>query len=185
MRILVHICCAPCFTYPHKALIEEGHEVLGLWYNPNIHPFEEYRKRLQTLQRYQFLKKAEIIYRDEYPLEEFLAGMVHWTEEEKPRCEYCYRLRLERTAREAKEMGFEAFTTTLTLSKYKPIALIKKIGEEMGEKYGIPYLHRDFRVGWKESIEISKELDLYRQPYCGCIFSERDRYCRELVWNEK
>ena len=181
MRVLVHICCAPCFTYPHKALVEEGHEVTGFWYNPNIQPFEEYRKRLETLQRYQFLTGAEIIYRDEYPLEEFLTGMIHWMDEGKSRCEFCYRTRLERTAREAKEMDFDAFSTSLTLSKYQPVALIKKIGEEAGRKYGIPYLHRDFRVGWKESIKISKELDLYRQPYCGCIFSERDRYYRKLV----
>ncbi len=185
MRLLVHICCAPCFTYPHKALQEEGHELVGFWYNPNIHPFEEYRRRLQTLQRYQFLKGAEIIYRDEYPLEDFLTEMIHWMDEGKSRCEYCYRMRLERTAREAKEMGFEAFTTTLTLSKHQLTDLIGRIGEKAGEKYDIPYLHRDFRAGWKESIEISKELDLYRQPYCGCIFSEMDRYYRELVKSEK
>lgn len=181
MHLLVHICCAPCFTYPHKALVEEGHEVVGFWFNPNIHPFEEYRRRLQTLQRYQFLTGAGVIYHNEYPLEEFLRGILRWMDEGRPRCEYCYNIRLERTAKEARKMGYDAFSTTLTLSKYQSVPLIKKIGEKLSKKYGIPYFHRDFRNGWKESIRISREYDLYRQPYCGCIFSEMDRYYRKLV----
>ncbi|UCG68294.1 MAG: epoxyqueuosine reductase QueH [Thermoplasmata archaeon] len=176
MKILVHVCCAPCFTYPHKRLIEEGHEVVGFFYNPNIHPFTEYRARLHSLQRYSSLKPVKIIYKDEYPLKEFLEGQLQIINNGKNRCEFCIGKRMDESAKTAKEKGFDAFTTTLLESKYQPHDLIKKIGEDLAKKYQIKFHYEDFRSGWKESINLSNDLELYRQKYCGCIFSELERY---------
>ncbi len=177
-KVLVHICCAPCFTYPHKKLAEDGHEVVGLFYNPNIHPYQEYQKRLHCVQRYSALKPVEIIYNTEYDLEKFLRGALKYIDEGKQRCEYCIRTRLENTVKTAagSDHDFDAFTTTLLESKYQPHELIRDIGAELGKKYGVEFYYEDFRTGWKESIELSKEYELYRQKYCGCIFSEMERY---------
>lgn len=179
MKILVHVCCAPCFTYPHKHLVEEGHEVVGFFYNPNIHPYNEYKNRLHALQRYSAIKPVGVIYKDEYPLEEFIRGQVKTMDEGKKRCEFCFEKRLNETAKAAKEKGFNAFTTTLLESKYQPHEQIKSIGEKCAKNYDIEFYYEDFREGWKDSIDISKSLDLYRQKYCGCIFSEMERYMKK------
>lgn len=176
MKLLIHICCAPCFTYPHKRLIEEGHEVTGFFYNPNIHPYTEYRARLHALERYTALKSVEVIYRDEYPIEEFIRGQLRTIDEGKKRCEFCFEKRLGETARTAKEKGYDAFTTTLLESKHQPHESIKGIGESCAEKHQTKFYYEDFRKGWKESIHLSKELELYRQKYCGCVFSEMERF---------
>ncbi len=178
MKILVHICCAPCFTYPHKHLIGEGHEVTGFFCNPNIHPYTEYRARLHALQRYTALRPVEIIYKDEYPLEEFLRGQLKAMDEGKKRCEFCFERRLGETAKIAKDGGYDAFTTTLLESKHQPHELIKDIADKCANKHDTKFFYEDFRCGWKESIRISNELELYRQKYCGCIFSEMERYNR-------
>jgi predicted adenine nucleotide alpha hydrolase (AANH) superfamily ATPase len=157
---------------------EDGHEVVGLFYNPNIHPYQEFQKRLHCLQRYSALKPVDIIYNTSYDLENFLKGAIDHMAQNKDRHEYCIRLRLEETAKTAAESdrNFDAFTTTLLESKYQPHELIRELGTELGKKYGVEFYYEDFRTGWKDSIKISKELDLYRQKYCGCIFSERERY---------
>ena len=176
MNLLVHVCCAPCFTYPHKRLVEERHEITGFFYNPNIHPFTEYKARLHALERYTALRPVKVIYRDEYPLNEFLSGQIKAMDEGKKRCEFCFHKRLGETAKIAKENGYDGFTTTLLESKHQPHELISAIGKECGDRYGIDFYYEDFRSGWKESIQISKSLELYRQKYCGCIFSEKERY---------
>jgi predicted adenine nucleotide alpha hydrolase (AANH) superfamily ATPase len=176
LKILVHVCCAPCFTYPHKKLREEGHEVVAFFFNPNIHPLTEYKARLHALQRYSALKPVEVIYKDEYPLEEFIRGQLGKIDQDKKRCEFCYDTRLSETAKIAKEKGFDAFTSTLLESKHQPHELIISKAEEASNKYDIQFYYQDFRQGWKESIKISKDMDLYRQKYCGCIFSEKERY---------
>lgn len=175
MRILVHICCAPCFTYPHNRLSEEGHEVVGFFYNPNIHPLSEFKARLHALQRYTALKPVDVIYKDEYPLEEFIRGQLKTIDEGKSRCEFCYDTRLKETAKMARQKGFDAFTSTLLESRHQPHDLIRSKAEEASKEYGIPFFYEDFRSGWKQSIKISKDLELYRQRYCGCIFSEKER----------
>jgi predicted adenine nucleotide alpha hydrolase (AANH) superfamily ATPase len=176
LKILVHICCAPCFTYPHKRLIQEGHEVTGFFFNPNIHPYTEYKARLHALERYTALKPVDVIFKNEYLLEDFIRGQLKMIDDGKKRCEFCFEKRLGETALAAKEKGFDAFTTTLLESKYQPHELINEIGEGYAKKYDIEFYYEDFRAGWKESIALSKELDLYRQKYCGCIFSEMERY---------
>ncbi len=175
MNILVHVCCAPCFTYPHKRLFEEGHDVVGFFFNPNINPYTEYKARLHALKRYTALKPVEMIYKNEYPLEEFIRGQLKAIDGGKKRCEFCIEIRLKETAKTASENGFDAFTSTLLESKYQPHDLIKEIGVRSAEEYSTEFYYEDFRVGWKESVAISRELELYRQKYCGCIFSEMER----------
>ena len=179
MKILIHICCAPCLTYPHKRLVEEGYEVTGFFYNPNIHPYTEYKARLHALQRYSALKPVNIIYKDEYPLENFIRGQLKTMDGGKKRCEFCFEKRLSETAKTAKKNGFDAFTTTLLESKHQPHEMIKDLGNLCAKKYDTNFYYEDFRVGWKESIYLSKELELYRQKYCGCIFSEMERYRKD------
>jgi predicted adenine nucleotide alpha hydrolase (AANH) superfamily ATPase len=178
MQILVHVCCAPCFTYPHKKLLEGGHEVTGFFFNPNIHPYTEYRMRKQTVERYTALKPVKVFYKDEYPLEDFIRGQLTTLDKNKKRCEFCINSRLNETAKFAKENEFSAFTTTLLESKHQPHDLIKEIAQKCANQYDIEFYYEDFRTGWKESISISKEMELYRQKYCGCIFSEKERFTK-------
>jgi hypothetical protein len=155
-------------------LRQEGHEVYGHFYNPNIHPYLEYKKRLDTVEVYAGQEGLPIMREDHYPLEGFLRQVAF---REEDRCRHCYRLRLGKTAQIAKSGCFSAFTTTLLYSRFQKHDLIRIIGEEVAVKYDIPFLYRDFREGWSEGVRISKALGLYRQPYCGCIYSEKERYC--------
>lgn len=174
MRILIHICCAPCFTYPHKKLREQGHEVVGFWYNPNIHPFLEYKAREDSVKKYAFLEKVEIIY-GEYELSAYLQRAVKANERDE-RCIQCYEYRLEKTATYAKEKNYDAFTTTLLVSRHQKHNNIKKLGMLLSEKYSIPFHYVDFREGWNQGKAIATHYSLYRQKYCGCIYSEWERY---------
>lgn len=173
MKILLHICCAPCTIYPLRILRVEGNEVSGLFYNPNIHPYLEYRRRLDALTSYAGLEGLTVIQEEAYPLEEFLR-QVAFREEE--RCRHCYQLRLSCAARIAKRDRFDAFSTTLLYSRYQKHELIREIAAGVAETHGIPFFYRDFREGWSEGVRVSKEMGMYRQPYCGCIFSEKERY---------
>ena len=175
-KILIHICCAPCACYPCKRLKEENFEVVGFWYNPNIQPYQEYRRRLMATGYFARVTSLELITDYEYPLQDFLRGILEKDAKEKVRCTFCYELRMERTAKAARENGFDYFTTTLLYSKFQQHDLIKEIGEKLGKKYGLNFYSEDFRDGWKEGILISKKMGLYRQQYCGCIFSEKERY---------
>lgn len=180
MRILLHICCAPCAIYPVRSLREKEIEVFGFWYNPNIHPFEEYRHRLETLKAYAESINLRMIWHDRYELDEFLRG-VAFRETFGIRCRFCYFKRLEATAQVARHGHFDAFTTTLLYSKFQNHELICEIAESLAKKHGVKFYYEDFRVGWKEGIEASKKMNMYRQQYCGCIYSERDRYYKKLV----
>ena len=173
MKTLIHICCANCLIYPLKTLREEGWEVRGFFYNPNIHPYQEYRRRLEAVQEYEKQASIEVIYRDEYNLEAFLRGVAFREEE---RCRFCHHLRLEATAQVAKRGKFDAFTSTLLHSRHQNHELINATGEALAKQHGVQFLARDFRDGWKAGIEESKSLKLYRQQYCGCIYSEKERY---------
>jgi len=174
-KILMHICCAPCSIYPLKRLREDGVDVRGYFFNPNIHPFREFVKRLETLQDYVASASLPLVIDRSYDLEAFLRGAL---ELGKDRCLFCYRTRLEKTFKKGIEDGADAVTTTLLYSKYQRHNDIKAIGEELSVLYGIPFLYRDFREGWQEGMEESRRMNMYRQPYCGCIFSEKERYWR-------
>jgi len=154
---------------------EAGHEITGFFYNPNIHPYKEYRMRLDTLKDYAQKIGLSIIYKDEYNLEEFLRHLVY---REALRCRFCYYLRLKETAWRAKESNFEAFTTTLLISPYQDHNLIQEVARSVGAEAGISFHYEDFRAGYHEGIQISKEYGLYRQAYCGCIYSEKERYLK-------
>jgi epoxyqueuosine reductase len=173
MKILLHICCAPCLIYPLKILKSEGHDLTGLFFNPNIHPLLEYRKRRDALHLYADAQEFVLADDNDYPLEDFFR-QVAFREEE--RCRICYRLRLTYTASKARKENFDGFSTTLLYSKYQKHDDIKGIGELLSKEHGVDFVYRDFREGWSEGVRISKALGMYRQAYCGCIFSEKERY---------
>ncbi|HSB06819.1 MAG TPA: epoxyqueuosine reductase QueH [Thermodesulfobacteriota bacterium] len=176
MRILLHICCANCAIFPFLLMKNKGEEVVGYFFNPNIHPYLEYQKRLDALKFYSEKSELDVIYQDEYRLEEFLRKVAPCPEN---RCQYCYTVRLQATAREAQRNHFDGFSTTLLYSIYQKHDLIKEIGERVAREAGIPFLYEDYRRGWKKGVEVSKAMGLYRQQYCGCIYSEKERYLRE------
>ena len=173
MRILLHSCCGPCALYPLRTLRSAGHDVTGVFYNPNIHPYQEYTLRRDAVVRMAELESMPLIMRDDYDLEGFLANVAAAPEK---RCSYCYASRLRATAQVAAEQGFEAFTAALLYSRYQKHDEIRALGEQIGGEHGVAFHYEDFRPGWQEGIRLSKELGLYRQQYCGCIYSEKERY---------
>ena len=173
MKTLLHICCAPCACYPVQTLRSSGNQVTAFFFNHNIHPYQEYQKRLAAVREYAAMIDLEVIYRDEYLLEEFLEAVADNPEE---RCFYCYASRLEATAAAAAAGGFDAFTSTLLYSRYQKHEMIVALAELSAGKYGVKFHYTDFRPGWQKGIELSRKLGLYRQQYCGCIYSEKDRY---------
>jgi len=176
-RMLLHICCAPCSTSAVEQLKQNGYEVAGFFYNPNIHPKEEYDKRAGELKKIEDALNIKIFRHENY--EEEVAkwfSSIKGFENEKEggkRCEICYELRLKKTAQKAKEEGFEVFATTLTISPHKKADVINAIGEKVSKESGIEYYPSDFKKkdGFKKSIELSKKYFLRRQSYCGCVFS--------------
>jgi len=186
MKLLMHICCANCSLYPFQSLLSKGIDVKGLWLNPNIHPYTEYQLRLDSLQRLQKLWNLDIEYIDHYGLNDFLRAVVnpvgiysYGVNREDDRCIICYSMRLEEAAKTAKKMGLDGFTTSLLVSPYQKFDTLITIGKEMGKRYSIPFYCEDFRHGWKTGMSISKELGLYRQKYCGCIYSEMERFSKK------
>jgi len=173
MRILLHLCCGPCAAFPVQDLRRAGREIAGYFYNPNIHPYKEFAKRLETSREFAAQAGLELIVDPAYTLEDFLGRALAAGGE---RCRACYELRLRRTARYARDHGFDSFTTTLLVSPYQKHDIVKEVGEAAAREAKVPFYYQDFRPGWPQGVEISKNLGLYRQPYCGCIFSERDRY---------
>lgn len=173
MRILLHICCGPCALYPLAVLRAEGLEVTGLFYNHNIHPYQEYQRRRDAALQMAELERLELIMQDQYQLEEFLA---HVAAEPEKRCGYCYASRLDAVARTARENGCDAFTSSLFYSRYQNHDLMRAKAEEAAAHHNVPFLYRDYRPGWQEGIRRSRELGLYRQQYCGCVYSEKERY---------
>ena len=174
MKLLMHTCCAPCSVYCIDSLREEGIEPTIYWYNPNIHPYMEYRTRRDCLKEYTKSIEIEAIFEEEYGLNEFCKNVIG---DLNNRCKnYCYKVRLEQTAKYAKENGYDAFTTTLLVSPYQNHEVLTEIAKEMAKKYNIEFLYRDFRVGFRVGQAKARELGLYMQKYCGCVFSEEMRY---------
>jgi epoxyqueuosine reductase len=182
--LLLHACCAPCSSYVLEYL-STHFKITIFYYNPNISPEEEYQKRVAEVKRLiaELPAKHEIHFQEgKYDTASFFAlAKGHEQEPEGgERCFACYALRLNEAAQIAKAGGFDYFTTTLSISPYKNAEKLNEIGRELGEKYGIDYLPSDFKKknGYRRSIELSKEYNLYRQDYCGCVFSkaQRDRW---------
>ncbi|MDD4223024.1 MAG: epoxyqueuosine reductase QueH [Candidatus Cloacimonetes bacterium] len=174
-HLLVHTCCAPCLIAPCQQLKAEGLKFSALWYNPNIHPVTEYRQRLQALRDYAAHEGFGLIVKDDYGLREFVQAVAADIDS---RCEHCYRLRLEMAAKTAAEEGFSAFSSTLFYSKYQDHGLMQELAREMAAKYGVSFFYQDWRTLWDEGNRLSREAGMYRQKYCGCVFSEEERYLK-------
>ncbi|RJQ46768.1 MAG: hypothetical protein C4538_06250 [Nitrospiraceae bacterium] len=176
MKILFHICCGNCALYPVKLLRSEGHDFAGYWYNPNIHPLEEYQSRLDSVKDLSDKWRIEMLYSDEYNPDEFFGMFSAQQIPPSPeRCKYCYQLRLEKTAAKAREEGFEAFSTTLLISPYQDFEQIINAGRKLADAYDVMFFEKDFRSFFRKAMSLSKELGLYRQKYCGCLFSKQER----------
>lgn len=178
MKLLMHTCCAPCSVYCIESLRNEGIEPVLYWYNPNIHPYTEYKERRNTLKEYVKIIKIQAIFEEEYGLKEFCKNVIP---DFKNRClNYCYKARLEQTVKYAKENGYDSFTSTLFVSPYQQHEKLKEICEELAAKYDMKFVYKDFRTGFREGQAKAKQLGLYMQKYCGCIFSEEDRYEKQI-----
>lgn len=177
MKVLMHICCAPCSIACIKVLRDEGIDITGYWYNPNIQPFKEYESRLNALKEFSKMVNLDVVYNDYYNIKEFALNVVNIINN---RCGYCYLSRLEKACKYAKDNGFDAFTSTLFISPYQRHDLLKSICESLEKKYDIKFLYRDFRPYFYEGKKMFKETGLYMQKYCGCIFSEEERYQKQV-----
>ena len=173
MNLLLHICCAPCSITCIEDLRGEGIEPTGFWYNPNIHPYTEYRMRKNTLVEYARSIGLKLEMEDEYGLREFVKNV---SPEFDHRCLYCYHVRMEETARYAAEHGFDTFTSTLFVSPYQNHELLRRAAEEAAQRHGVQFRYWDFSVRFREGQAKARELELYMQKFCGCIFSEEERY---------
>lgn len=172
-RVLLHICCGPCACFPVPALREEGFELVGYYYNPNIHPYQEWLQRKQALEHYAGVVDLQVIYDEKYNPRDYMQRITY---RESRRCLICCQMRLEQAAHIAKRGKFDYFSTSLLVSPHQQHDSIRDLGEAIGLQYGVPFLYRDFRVGFKQSGEISRAMGIYRQQYCGCLYSEVERY---------
>lgn len=178
MKLLMHTCCAPCSVYCIDSLRAEGIEPELFWYNPNIHPFMEYKARRDCLKGYAESVGVKLIIDEDYGLDEFCRNVV--TDIEGRCVNYCYPKRIGETVRYAAENGYDTFTTTLLVSPYQKHEELIRVCEELAEAAGVKFLYRDFRVGFREGQLRARELGLYMQKYCGCVFSEEDRYRKQI-----
>ncbi len=181
MRILLHTCCAPCLMAPYKHLSQE-HELTLFWYNPNIQPYREYLRRLRAFREYTRRIGARVIEDLSYPLEEWLyKASILSRKSNVLRCKFCYADRLFRTAMKARELGMDAFSTTLLLAPYQKHELVKELGFSIAKKVDVKFHYEDMRRWFDESEDMARKAGIYRQGYCGCIFSEADRYWRDKL----
>ncbi len=176
MKLLMHICCSNCSVYPLEVYLTKGIDITGFWFNPNIHPYTEYTQRLDSLKKLQQIWNLDIEYDEDYALDDFLKSVVG---KGTDRCEICYTTRLQKTAEAAKKMGVSGFTTSLLASPYQKFDMIIEVGEEIGRRQGVCFYYEDLRQGWNISRGLASEFGLYRQKYCGCIYSEMERYAKK------
>ena len=177
-NVLLHSCCAPCSVYCIDTLRAECIEPTSLWFNPNIHPYQEYKARRDTLIDYGAQIGIDVRVLEDYGLREFVRAVASDIDH---RCVHCYTIRLGTAAKYAAEHGFRAYTSSLLISPYQNHELLKTVGEAMGKQYGVEFLYRDFRPGFRAGQAKARELGLYMQKYCGCIFSEEDRYQKQIL----
>ncbi len=177
-RILLHICCGPCAIAPVRRLQEQGHQVTGLFYNPNIHPLQEYLRRRNGLREVAERLGFNVIWLDkDYDPQRWFREV---TLREASRCRLCYALRLEKTRNVAKHGRFDAFSSTLLYSRMQNHEAIADLGRGIAGKGAPSFHYQDFREYWREGIETSTQWGVYRQQYCGCLYSEYERFASEL-----
>ena len=176
MNALLHIFCAPCANQCVEVLRADGYQVTGLWYNPNIHPFTEYRARRNCLREYAASVELPVIERNDYGLRPFVRAVA---QDIAGRCVKCYEMRLLEAARQAKEGGFDSFTSSLFISPYQNHELMREVAERAAEQYGVEFLYRDFRPYFRDGQTYARDHGFYMQKYCGCVFSEEERYLKQ------
>jgi predicted adenine nucleotide alpha hydrolase (AANH) superfamily ATPase len=175
-RVLIHVCCAHCAAYTAEYWRGQNYEVGGFWYNPNIHPYTEHQNRLEAMQQLAEKIKLPLIIAPEYDMVEFFRRAAG---HEKDRCAACFDMRLTKTALAARANCYDAFTTTLLISPHQKHELIKAVGNVTASAKQVEFLYTDLRKRYSDSRHITKPMDLYRQHYCGCIYSEWERYTEE------
>ena len=175
MKTLLHTCCAPCANQCIEVLQGDGLEVTAYWYNPNIHPFTEYRARRNCLREYVESIGVPLIERNDYGLRPFIREVAP---DIAGRCVKCYEIRLFDAARQAAEGGFDSFTSSLFISPYQKHELMREVAERAAFEYGVKFEYRDFRPHFRAGQERARELGMYIQKYCGCVFSEEERYLK-------
>jgi predicted adenine nucleotide alpha hydrolase (AANH) superfamily ATPase len=177
-KVLIHSCCAHCAAYTVEYWRKQGYETSALWYNPNIHPYMEHQHRLEAMQTLAQEMSLPLIVTSGYDIIDYFRQVVG---HESERCQHCFRLRLSKTAETAKEKGFDAFTTTLLISPHQKHDLLKEIGSELAGERGIEFLYADLRKRYSDSRRMTKPLNLHRQQYCGCVYSEWERYANITI----
>ncbi|MBO4300069.1 MAG: epoxyqueuosine reductase QueH [Desulfovibrio sp.] len=179
--LLLHVCCGPCAVMPVIHLKQEGYAVTAWYMNPNIHPLTEYLRRREAAGQCAAILGIPIIYADEtWNITSWLRA-VAGRDTVPARCHYCCTSRMEAAYAFASQHGFAFFSSSLLYSRYQPHEVIKSAGERLSASYGgTSFVYRDFRENWQEGIDRSKDMGLYRQPYCGCIYSEAERYQKRL-----
>ena len=173
--VLVHSCCAHCAAYTADYWRQQGYEVSTLWYNPNIHPYMEHQHRLEAMKSLALETNVPLIVVDGYDMVDYFRQVAG---REAERCQFCFRLRLTKTVEKALETGSRAFTTTLLISPHQKHELLQEIGNEISKETGIDFLYADLRKRYSNSRHMTKRLNLYHQQYCGCIYSEWERYAK-------
>ena len=178
MKVLLHTCCAPCSLSCIEPLQNEGFNIDLFWFNPNIHPYTEYKARRDCLLSYAEEIGLTVRVKENYGLREFVKAVA---DDIDNRCKYCYYIRMYETAKFASDNGYDAFTTTLLCSLYQDHEGIKATGERLAEEFKVEFLYRDFRVNFRNGNNLAREKGFYMQKYCGCIFSEEDRYQKQIL----
>ena len=176
MKTLLHICCAPCANMCIDTLREREEALTGFWYNPNIHPFTEYRARRNCLRDYAQTISLPLVEQNDYGLRPFVRAVA---DDIANRCVKCYQMRLFATAEYAAQNGFDAFTSSLFISPYQNPELLKQVAEQAADEYHVRFLYEDFRPLFRQGQERARELGFYMQKYCGCVFSEEERYLKK------
>ncbi len=199
-HILLHVCCGPCAIVPIMRLREQGHRVTALFANPNIHPLSEYLRRRDALMHCAQILDFDVIQRnDTWNIQKWLADVAGKKDGAPARCEYCYATRfdicaqmlqqsqteydndIENQLKQSKSAEpFSAFSTSLLYSRYQNHALITECAEAAAQRYNVRFYYADFRDDWQKGVDLAKEFQLYRQPYCGCIYSEAERYAKKI-----
>jgi predicted adenine nucleotide alpha hydrolase (AANH) superfamily ATPase len=172
-KVMIHACCAHCAAYTVEYWRRQGCEVSGFWYNPNIHPYTEHQQRLESMKLLAKKTDLPLLVADGYDVVEYFRRVAGHEEE---RCRHCFGLRLAKTADVTRDKGYDGFTTTLLISPHQQHELLREIGNIVAGEKGVEFLYADLRKRYSDSRHITKPMDLYRQQYCGCIYSEWERY---------
>ena len=177
-RLLLHVCCAHCAAYTVNHWRSQGYKVTAFWYNPNIHPYQEHQKRLEAVQTLSQNMDFPLLVAAGYDVVSYFRKVAG---DEDERCRHCFELRLGKTANIAREMGIKSFSSTLLISPTQRHDILRKSGESAAQSTGTEFLYADLRKRYSDSRHITKPLEIYRQQYCGCLYSEWERYSEAKV----